>query len=67
MRTQNVRAGFRIDSNGRLKRPVLLRWREITLYKLVMAGRYSSEALQQALTKYEFWIAPVRSNGGNAA
>ena len=67
MRKQNVSAEFRIDSNGRLKRPVLLRWREITLYKLVMAGRYSSEALQQALTKYEFWIVPVRSNGSNTA
>jgi hypothetical protein len=65
MRKQNVRSGFHIDRNGQLKRPVLRQRRKITPYKLVMADRYSSATLRQALTKYEF--TPARFNGGNAA
>jgi hypothetical protein len=67
MRKQNVSEKFYIDRNGQLKRPVLRRRHEITLYKLVMADRYSFGALRQALTKYEFRIAPVAAEPAKSA
>jgi hypothetical protein len=47
--------------------PPAPRRREITLYKLALAGRCRSVTLQQALMKYEFRVAPVAAEPAKSA